>query len=453
MGRNEVRVGEAVPPVTTVSRLAAALIAGTVLAGSGPALAQFRVGGLVPVGAEDVAAIDAALDEMRSAGWTAEEMDIRLRREGYVLDRAVLDGDVAVADGRVRGMVAEVAGAGDPAGGDPAGGDGRAPNRQPTPFERGLAGVAGNVGNTDEEILRAMQGGNSQLWARMTGILSGRSVTNRANQVIDGATGAATRPIREAGDAAVNTVMQPIEDTVDTAAQSAMCSLGSAALGAAASLVSAVFSGGKATYGAQVAQWLTGISSQVCLGQQLAVQKRMVALQQRMVAPIGRNVVGQAGGVSGVVLDSIGLLDAEEVARGYQDGASADLAPGASLAMQRLLRARTDQARRAALETAALNVAAERAYSDMADRALDLSQSARGQTSAVQALAQLQRANEGAAAARHSSQMAFSNAALVAEEEDRASERLAAARRARFYSGLGPSGSQEAAAPGFNLFQ
>ena len=422
-------------------RLAAVLLAGTVLAGGCPARAQFQAGGLVPVGLEEVAALEGDIDEMRGAGWTADRMDVALRQDGYVLDRAVLDGDVSVADGWGRGMVLEF-----PGGGPAGGGAYRSPGRQPTPFERGLAGVAGNVGNTDAEIWRAIENGQYGAWARLEGVLSGRSVTGALDQAVNDATGAVTRPVRRAIDDAADTVLRPIEDAARGVGESIKCAVGGSILGGVGTIASGIFGRGKATLGAQIAQYATQTAGNLCLGRQLSVQ-------QRMVAPIGDNAVREAGSVSGAVLDSLGLLGADEVGRGYQDGASADLPPTDSLAFHRELRARTDRARREALATAALNVEAERAYAEMADRALDLSQEAPGQTAALQALAQLQRANEGAQAARQSSRLAFDTAALVAEEEDRASERLAAARRARFYSGLDTPAVQNAGMPGFNLFQ
>jgi hypothetical protein len=220
--------------------------------------------------------------------------------------------------------------------------------------------------------------------------------------------------------------MQPVEDTVSSLGDAIICRIGGGWVSA-----------------------LIGIN--VCAAKQLKIQGRQLEAQQHMIESIGTNAVAVAGSVSAAVLGSLGLMRGADVDERYQTGASADMTPDESLAYREDLRTRTDQARRQALETAAMNVEAEQEYSRMADEALALSQSAPGQTAALQALAQLERAKEGAASTRASTQVALEHARLMAEEEDRAGERLALQRRDRLYRRLDTEGT--ASAQPFQMFQ
>lgn len=209
---------------------------------------------------------------------------------------------------------------------------------------------------------------------------------------------------------------------------------------------------GRATAGLQVAQQIQLLAQTMCHTEEVGLQSNQLSEQRRMTAGIGKNAVGSAGNVSGGVLDSLGLYGGADVGNRYQSGASAVMTPDESLAYQQALRARTDLARRNALVTAEKSVKAERAYSKLADDALSLSQSAQGQTAALQALAQLERAKEGASSARASSQVAMEHARLMADEEDRAAERLAQQRRDRLYRRLSPSDAASEVTS-FKMFQ
>jgi hypothetical protein len=173
-----------------------------------------------------------------------------------------------------------------------------------------------------------------------------------------------------------------------------------------------------------------------CASEQNDKLNEQIIEQRRMTAGIGGNVAGEAGKISNDVADTLELSKEKDVEDRYQNGASGDLSPNESVAYHKELRASTDAARRNALETATKNAAAEKKYSKMADDALDLSQSAQGQTGAIQAQTQMERAKEGAEASRASTQVAFEHARLMTEEEIRASERMAQQRRERMYRRL-----------------
>lgn len=253
-----------------------------------------------------------------------------------------------------------------------------------------------------------------------------------------------------AGGAGSEAVYQPVSATTNNAA----CSLSSIVHGmggGGASVGSIVNGAGEALMGAITGSFgsiVSGLGGMFGGGGGRASEKMQKAQQvqlffqsvcdAQMASGIGTNVVGTAGGISSGVGDTLRLSNEADVNKAYQGGASADLSPAESLAYQQDLRARTDAARRNALETAEKDAAAQKEYAKMADEALELSQSAHGQTSAIQAQAQLDRAREGAAASRASTQLAFEHARLMTEEEQRAGERLGMQRRDRLYRRLAP---------------
>lgn len=207
---------------------------------------------------------------------------------------------------------------------------------------------------------------------------------------------------------------------------------------------------GRATAGLQGSQIIQLAQQILCHTEEVKIGDDQLEEQRRMTAGIGRNAVGSAGSISGGVADTLKLSNSADIRKRYQDGASGDLSPDASLAYHQALQAETDAARRNALDTAAKNAAAERAYAKMADDALALSQSAQGQTAAQQAQTQMDRAREGAAAARNSTQVAFEHARQMTEEENRAGERIGKQRRDRLYRRLSTEGTDSQP---FDMFQ
>ena len=209
-----------------------------------------------------------------------------------------------------------------------------------------------------------------------------------------------------------------------------MCSgsFGSLALAAVDGVIS-MLGGGRASQVAQGLQIKEAVVANFCAAQMNDKLNEQIIEQRRMTAGIGGNVAGKAGSISNGVGDTLELSTEKDMEDRYQSGASGDLSPDDSLAYHKDLKASTDKARRNALETAAKNAEAEKEYSKMADDALELSQSAQGQTGAIQAQTQMERAKEGADASRASTQVAFEHARLMTEEENRANERLAQQRR------------------------
>jgi hypothetical protein len=230
-------------------------------------------------------------------------------------------------------------------------------------------------------------------------------------------------------------------------------SLCDATLANAASTAAAAFGvissiTGRATAGLQVAQQIQLLAQTLCHTEEVDLQTGQLSEQRRMTAGIGSNAVGSSGSISNGVGDTVRLNRDRDLGERYQEGASADMTAHESLIYHQKLRMNTDAARRNALETAARNAAAEKQYAKMADDAMALSQSAQGQTSAQQAQTQMDRAREGAAASRNSTQIVFDHAQLLAEEENRASERMGLQRRDHLYR----IKASEAPQP-FKLFQ
>jgi hypothetical protein len=305
----------------------------------------------------------------------------------------------------------------------PGGGGSGGPQSQ---LGQNLTGVERNLYDTDDAFWSAVESGDAEATRRLNDLVSGGILFRQGNQIINRVTGQVTSTVNRTIGNAIDTVMQPVEDTVSSLGDAIICRIGGGWVSA-----------------------LIGIN--VCAAKQLKIQGRQLETQQHMIESIGTNAVAVAGSVSAAVLGSLGLMRGADVDERYQTGASADMTPDESLAYREDLRTRTDQARRQALETAAMNVEAEQEYSRMADEALALSQSAPGQTAALQALAQLERAKEGAASTRASTQVALEHARLMAEEEDRAGERLALQRRDRLYRRLDTEGT--ASAQPFQMFQ
>lgn len=325
--------------------------------------------------------------------------------------------------------------------------------RTPSQFDRNVDGLTQNLYDTDEQFWSAVESGEASALQRLNDLVSGGLIVREGNNIINRATGQVVSTVgRTIGDA-VDTVMQPVEDYVSGAVETLKCNFGGALIGGAATVINGIFTGGRSTFAGQVTSHMLEAAGNLCAGKQLAVQQRQLAEMKKMTASLNQNVVGGAGTISGKVGSSVRLYDADQVGENYQTGASARMTPDESAAYQRQLRAQTDQARRNALETAAMHAQAEQAYARMADDALELTQSAEGQTAALQGLAQLERAKEGAAASRAATQVALEHAKLITQEEERASERLAQERRNRLYRGLAPTTTEVAERPPFQMFQ
>ena len=327
------------------------------------------------------------------------------------------------------------------------GGSGRTPSQ----FDRNVDGLTQNLYDTDESFWYAVENGEASALRRLNDLVSGGLIVREGNNIINRATGQVVSTVgRTIGDA-VDTVMNPVEDYVSGAVETLKCNVGGALIGGAATVINGIFTGGRSTFAGQVTEHMLTTAGNLCMSKQLAVQQRQLNEMKKMTASLNQNVVGSAGSISGTVGQSVRLYGPEQVGETYQSGASARMTADESAAYQQQLRAQTDQARRNALETAAMGAAAEREYARMADEALELTQSAEGQTAALQGLAQLERAKEGAASARDSARVAFDHADMLAEEERRAGERLAQERRDRLWRGLGDEGTGKRA--GFQLFQ
>ncbi|UEM07636.1 hypothetical protein JL101_032505 (plasmid) [Skermanella rosea] len=180
-------------------------------------------------------------------------------------------------------------------------------------LERGVDGVGANIGDTGSNISGSVDRGAYRSQRRLEDLLSGDGITRQANRAIDGATGAVTGAIDRAIDETTDTVMQPVEDMIDGIGQTLSCNVAGAAVAGAAGIVSGIFSGGRATLGAQLAQHMTQIAGNLCLGKQLAAQRRQLEVQRRMLDLERRNIAAgtadNAAGLDGLMARTLPGLD------------------------------------------------------------------------------------------------------------------------------------------------
>jgi hypothetical protein len=71
-------------------------------------------------------------------------------------------------------------------------------------------------------------------------------------------------------------MLGPVEDAVDSIGQSISCSIGGSVLGGIGSVASGIFGQGRATLGAQIAQYATQTAGNLCQGRQLSIQKELL---------------------------------------------------------------------------------------------------------------------------------------------------------------------------------
>lgn len=281
----------------------------------------------------------------------------------------------------------------------------------PTAIEKNVAGVGGNLANTDDQIVKAIQNGETGAWNQLEDFLSGKVVTKEVNKTINKGTNAVTGAIDDTMDEATDAVMDPIEDAVDSAYQSVQCAVGGSVVAGVGSFATAIFGGGKATLGAQVAQWSAAAAGNLCLSKQLAEQRKQLAEQRKMNASIKANAAKNVrlleqgawlplGGEDEALYggDAAAVLE-QRYQLGMPEGWTFDDAADYAKAMKRQTSA---AAREAAAAAAAANYAIGEAL-DASDEALALSQGAVGQKAASQAQTQMLRAQITVDAAKHAS--------------------------------------------------
>ena len=199
-----------------------------------------------------------------------------------------------------------------------------------TRLELGIGGVGDNIGNTDEDVWRAIENGEAGAWRRLENVLSGDGVTRQINRTVDGATGLVTDAVDDTIDTATDTVLQPVEDTVDGIGQAISCSVGGSILGGVGTVASGIFGRGKATLGAQIAQYATQTAGNLCLGRSLTVQRQILDYERRNNA---NGTADNAAGVDGLMARTLpglgqgGFLSSEPEIRGVYEDAYPDLFP------------------------------------------------------------------------------------------------------------------------------
>lgn len=201
-------------------------------------------------------------------------------------------------------------------------------------FGKSVGGVGANIGDTDEQIVNEILHGEAGAWQKLNGILSGDGVTGKVNGVVDKATGVVTGAIDDTIDGATDAVMNPIEDTVDSYADAAVkaveCQIGGSAAAMAGGAVSSIWGGGDATYGAQLAQWLSQTAGNLCMSKGVAVQNKILEYERR------NNAHGQANntaGINGMInrtmpgLGQGGFLSDEQAIQGAYEETYPDMFP------------------------------------------------------------------------------------------------------------------------------
>ena len=325
-------------------------------------------------------------------------------------------------------------------------------------FERNVDGLADNFYNTDDQFWRAVERGEAGAVRRLNDLVSGGIILREGNRIINRATGQVTSAVNNTIGDAVDTVLQPIEDYVDSAVETVKCNIGGAVIGGAASVVSGIFSGGRATLAAQIAQQMTAIAGNLCLGKQLATQQRQLAEQRKMTQRLEANAAAGVSAVEEAARSQLGSIDqdlygadADGVMQGrYQEGMPESWTfEDAGLHMDEV-RARTSDATREAARTQAAARASIDAALDMSDEALGLSQGAVGQTQAIQAQTQMLRTQIAVDAARQAGDAAIATAMLRTTEEQRVQEIIADQKVRRLY---GPGSLEPRTPTGRALFQ
>lgn len=146
-----------------------------------------------------------------------------------------------------------------------------------------------NITNTTDDIARAYDNSTYRSQRRVNDLFSGDGFTRQVNRVVNDGTDAVTGIVDDVVDDATDTVMEPIEDAVDSVGQTISCNIVGGGLSAAAGAITAIWNSGKATYGAQLAQWMTQTASNYCQGKQLATAKLQLATDRRILEYERRN--------------------------------------------------------------------------------------------------------------------------------------------------------------------
>jgi hypothetical protein len=225
-------------------------------------------------------------------------------------------------------------------------------------FQANTSTAVNNIGNTSDDIARAYDSSTGRSQRRLNDLLSGGGFSRTVNRVVDEGTSAVTGAVDDVVYDATDTVMSPIEDAITGVGQSISCNVVGGALSAAAGTVSAIWSGGKSTFGMQAAQWLTHQASNMCQGQQLAAAKLQLAAERRMLTEqrrmnadgatdnwnalnsmMGRQLPGMAAG--GFLMNEASL--GQEYGEAYP-AVFAPLSPDELVTVDRNLRAQERQA-------------------------------------------------------------------------------------------------------------
>lgn len=226
----------------------------------------------------------------------------------------------------------------------------------------------------------------------------------------------------------------------------------------AASAVAGIFTGGRATVVAQLAQQIQLMWANKCASELNDIQRNQRQLQEAMVRGLDKNAVSRASEVEDFARSVLGSSDPSLYAPQqediiwdtYQSGMPDGWEYGDAASHTREIRRRTNLASQ---EAAATQAAARRSIGSallMAEEAQELSMGADGQTQAIQAQTQMIRSQIAIDASRQAADASFATAQLRIAEEQRAQEVSASQKIERFY---GPGELDRDAQPRRALFQ
>lgn len=226
----------------------------------------------------------------------------------------------------------------------------------------------------------------------------------------------------------------------------------------AASGIAGVFTGGRATVIAQLAQQIQLMWANKCASETNEILRNQRQLQEAMVRGLDKNAVARASEVEEFARSVLGSSDNSLYApkqediiwETYQSGMPDGWQYGDAADHTGEIRRRTNLASQ---EAAATQAAAQRSIGTallMADEAQDLSMGADGQTQAIQAQTQMIRSQIAIDASRQAADASFATAQLRIAEEQRAQEVTATQKIERFY---GPGELDRDAQPRRALFQ
>lgn len=226
----------------------------------------------------------------------------------------------------------------------------------------------------------------------------------------------------------------------------------------AASAIAGVFTGGRATVVAQLAQQIQLMWANKCASELNEIQRNQRQLQEAMVRGLDKNATARAAEVEDFARSVLGSSDRSLYATGqeeiiwetYQSGLPEGREFEDAAGHTGQIRRRTNLATQ---EAAATQAAARLGIGSallMADEAQELSMGADGQTQAIQAQTQMIRSQIAIDASRQAADASFATAQLRIAEEQRAQEVSATQKIDRFY---GPGELDRDASPRRALFQ